>query len=390
MMNPTNQFDLCRGGRRRCMMFIPAVVATLLFAGCEGDQIVRYQVPKPVPRKVLAQETGTDTQQAGPKDRMIAAMIPQGDQAWFFKLSGPDEVVEPQMPGFLSLIKSVRFVGTGDGGPDWTLPEGWQQQPGSGMRYATITIESAGTPLELSVMRLPSVDVIANVNRWRDQLGLPPTTAEKLYSSETPGEEVVRVPLDGTEAVLVNLVGRLKQSRMGRPFASGRRQMPRPASPAGDDPKNDASVKPAPPSALTYDTPEQWSPGRVGGMRKAAFIVEDAGSSVEITAIDLAPGAGDLLSNVNRWRQQVGLEAVTLETLNEQLKQIDVNKKKANYVELVGSTETILSVITIDAGQAWFFKLKGDNDLAAREKERFEQFVRSVNFGQNDGAESGK
>ena len=56
----------------------------------------------------------------------------------------------------------------------WSLPKGWRELPGSGMRAATL-LPPGGGKLEGTVIALPG-DVggeLANVNRWRGQLGLP-------------------------------------------------------------------------------------------------------------------------------------------------------------------------------------------------------------------------
>lgn len=55
----------------------------------------------------------------------------------------------------------------------WTLPGGWKELPGSGMRLATMIPPGAGKA-EITVIALPG-DVggeLANVNRWRGQIGL--------------------------------------------------------------------------------------------------------------------------------------------------------------------------------------------------------------------------
>lgn len=52
----------------------------------------------------------------------------------------------------------------------YTVPSGWRQLPASGIRKATLQIEDA----ELSVLVFPG-DVggeLANINRWREQIGL--------------------------------------------------------------------------------------------------------------------------------------------------------------------------------------------------------------------------
>jgi hypothetical protein len=44
----------------------------------------------------------------------------------------------------------------------------------------------------------------------------------------------------------------------------------------------------------------------------------------------------------------------------------------------VASRQAILGVMAAAGGRLWFIKLKGDHDLAAREKPRFEAFVKSL------------
>ena len=68
---------------------------------------------------------------------------------------------------------------SGDG-ISWQTPEGWTQKPGSSeFRFAQIDL---GDNLVLVVSRFPG-DVggnLANVNRWRSQLQLPPIKADEL------------------------------------------------------------------------------------------------------------------------------------------------------------------------------------------------------------------
>jgi hypothetical protein len=57
----------------------------------------------------------------------------------------------------------------------WSLPKGWSEQPGGGtMRFATFKAPFAGK-LEATVVVLPGQagGELANVNRWRGQIGLP-------------------------------------------------------------------------------------------------------------------------------------------------------------------------------------------------------------------------
>jgi hypothetical protein len=81
-------------------------------------------------------------------------------------------------------LASVAFADrwTGDG-ISWQAPEGWTQKQGSSeFRFAQI---DAGDNLIVVVSRFPG-DVggtLANVNRWRAQLQLPPIAADELDKS---------------------------------------------------------------------------------------------------------------------------------------------------------------------------------------------------------------
>lgn len=196
-----------------------------LLAGCgDGEQIRRYRVPE------ADLETATDLAprtSVSPRERetyaarMLAAMMPQGDQTWFFKLLGPDEAVAAHETAFRDFLHSIRFV---DGKPAWTLPEGWRERPGADMRYATLLVGEDDPPLELSVIGFGTVGeygddyILLNVNRWRhDQLGL-----ERITLAELP-DETEQIEIDGVTATVVSLQGRavVSDGPSRPPFAGG-------------------------------------------------------------------------------------------------------------------------------------------------------------------------
>ncbi len=152
-------------------------------------------------------------------DRMLAALVPQGKQAWFFKLTGPAAAVAGQREAFRKFVESVTFEGDA---VHYVPPDSWQSEPGAGMRYETFRIPAAGKMLELGVTTLvkpPGNDreyLLANVNRWREQLGLAPLGPKQLSG------ETVEVPLAGGQtATLVDLAGKL-QAGGAPPFAPGK------------------------------------------------------------------------------------------------------------------------------------------------------------------------
>ncbi len=155
-----------------------------------------------------------------PTDRTLGAIVPLEPRGWFFKLTGPAAAVAAQREMFETFLKTVKF--DDDGQPTWTLPEGWQQRPGNSIRYATLVLPGGEKPLEVSVTALPNADgdpagyVLANVNRWRNQLRMPPVDAAALASEST------EIKLGAATATFVDLAGHAAPGGMGgAPIFSG-------------------------------------------------------------------------------------------------------------------------------------------------------------------------
>lgn len=60
----------------------------------------------------------------------------------------------------------------------YEVPGGWQEEPAGGFRKASFKIHEAGETGDVSVTDLDAAagDLLPNVNRWRGQVGLEPTT----------------------------------------------------------------------------------------------------------------------------------------------------------------------------------------------------------------------
>ncbi len=153
-------------------------------------------------------------------DGMLAAIVPQNDRAWFFKLGGPAAALAEQREAFRKFIESVHFEGDE---PRYAPPADWRAQGGAGMRHETFRIAAAGQTLELAVSTLvkPPGDaqayLLANVNRWRGQLGLAPIDAAQLA-----GETSTARLSGGQSATLVDLVGKLQTGGNAPPVAPGK------------------------------------------------------------------------------------------------------------------------------------------------------------------------
>ncbi len=343
-------------------------LTAVLLAGCQKDEIRSYEVPKA--------EAVAGQGAKGPV-RLLAAIFARDDRTWFFKLTGPAEQVESQKSAFDQFIHSVKFTNQPTDPVIWTLPPGWKREVGTQLRFATIKVEAAPA-LDLSITALgkEAGSLLANINRWRGQIGLADVSEAELASVTK------EVTIEGAgKATTVDMTGP-GTAKKSPPFAGMR------GGPFSD------KAAPARPE-LTYTTPEGWQ--KVDRSRSAfppvaAFEVRDGGKTAETTVTVLPGPAGGVEANVNRWRTQLRLEPVPEAELEKDLKPIDVGGTPARFVELVGpesagpARERILGVVLVRGDSSWFFKMKGPADVVEKQKPAFEAFVRSVRFGEGKGA----
>lgn len=93
----------------------------------------------------------------------------------------------------------------------WTLPKGWVSTGGTGLRAATLK-PSAESPVEVSVIALAGAagGELANVNRWRGQIGLQPVDEKALggmrQALKAPGGPVTVFDLTADGKVKTRMV----------------------------------------------------------------------------------------------------------------------------------------------------------------------------------------
>lgn len=172
------------------------------------------------------------------KVRTLAAILPLPGTTVFFKATGEDALVRENLAKFKAWLSSVQTGPTSGsapasasagaptpGGvppdmrgpvapppstalPTWEVPSGWKSAPATTMRLASFVIPGAnGQTGDLSVVALgPAAGgALANVNRWRDQLGLPAVDDAGLARSTstvdvTGGDRALVVELKGEGA----------------------------------------------------------------------------------------------------------------------------------------------------------------------------------------------
>jgi hypothetical protein len=112
----------------------------------------------------------------------------------------------------------------------------------------------------------------------------------------------------------------------------------------------------------------------------------DKGAKAEVNVAEMDGDGGGLLPNVNRWRGQLGLGAVGENDLPQVAQSLDVPAGTATQVDFTGTDAKtgaptrLIGVIVTQNGQTWFYKLMGDKDVVARQKDAFTKFIQSANY----------
>ena len=354
------------------------LVATLLI-GCQEETIHSYVAPKAKPISMTAPMAPS-----GPAEptRMLASILRQPEQTWFFKVTAPPDEAAALREQFGKFVASTTFK---DAQPSWEIPADWVEKPGNQFRFATFQMGATGPDLSVSTLPSPEDEVsgaVANINRWRGQLGLTDLETEQYQNALTAENdaeilpedegEIVTITTPSGQAILVDFVGQMSSSG-GPPFANMGSASPR-TTPPPQTPPTTAS------GSAKFSPPDHWKQGELSSMRKAAYVVGEGENALDITVIPLSSQSGSLLDNVNRWRGQVQLDNWTEQELSKANKNLIGQGFTADSVKLIGPEETILGAIISRGDRNWFVKLKGPNDLAEQEVDNFEQFVKTIEF----------
>jgi hypothetical protein len=136
--------------------------------------------------------------------RIIAAMVTTGGSTLFFKMRGNADLTEAQKGDFIKWVAAVCNVQAETQSPKmaamppqdagapqikWKTPEGWTEVPPSSMRYASFSAtDENGGKIDISIATFAGDggSDADNVNRWRQQIGLPPVDGRAVTSQVTP------------------------------------------------------------------------------------------------------------------------------------------------------------------------------------------------------------
>ncbi|MCU0784727.1 MAG: hypothetical protein MUF81_11920 [Verrucomicrobia bacterium] len=176
---------------------------------------------------------GTNVSSGEPM-RILGVIQHREGTAWFFKMTGDDQLVAQQKPAFIELLKSFQFVTAeeqatlppdhppidataaapttaapaDDAKPTWQVPSGWKEVAGGQFLVAKFMIGGgeSGAQAAVNVSRSAGDGggLAANVNRWRKQLGLNELAGGELAQAaktiETSAGPATLIEMSGTDA----------------------------------------------------------------------------------------------------------------------------------------------------------------------------------------------
>ena len=314
----------------------------------------------------------------------------------------------------------------------WTAPSGWEEQPASGFRKGSFLVRGAdGKTADVSVISFPEAagGVLANVNRWRNQLKLQPIANETEIGAPfaVAGRDMFVVDLVSEEPIADGAKSRLlggifplpgetwffkmvgpdelvrSQEESFRQFLSsvhleqGAAQPISEASPASgpmsantggnktDVPMVAAGSASAP--SLQYQLPNGWEEKPLSPMRLASFkSVAPGGKETDISVVSLPGTAGGNLANVNRWRGQLNLQPIDEEALGKTAEHLQANNHEYLLVNLESEgpvngqpdKQRILAAITCEANRCWFIKMTGETAAVESQQAAFKDFLQSL------------
>ena len=302
----------------------------------------------------------------------------------------------------------------------WTTPAAWKELAPTSIRIGNFVVPGkGGGKAEVGIFSFPgSVGTeLDNVNRWRNELKLPPVDADKitsepvaidsmkgrLYDISGPSSRTVVASLPrhgatwffklrgdkdtvadakpvfleflqsihfnaaGSEAPPASIFDGATASPHGSLTAAA------PAGNSGDEPK--------------WTPPANWTEKTSGPMIFKSYSAANGEGKTASVNISFFPGdVGGAFANVNRWRAQMGLPPVGQDKLDSVTQPLDTAGGRATLVDFAGTdartgqAARLVAVMVPHGDNTWFYKLSGEGRVVGGQKESFVKFVQTVQY----------
>ena len=316
---------------------------------------------------------------------------------------------------------------------DWVTPEGWTQAESTPTRNPNFIINGNDqAQCYVTVLKGTGGGALANINRWRQQLGLEAIdeaelalldritvldkdgvytdlegnfsgmgtddmSGARMLGAVVVGEQQSifvkmigpKAQLEGQEAAFASFVASLKVAPESKDPHAG---MDMTGAMGGMGNMLPPSHPPLTPQEIEWIIPAAWTTGEKKPMRLATFY-GGAEKGVEVSVIMLGGSASGIEGNVNRWYTQMGQDAPSTETLAN-LETIEVLETASPLAVIHGSFSgmghedledaTMLALICPLKGKTLFVKAIGPTEQVLAQREAFTIFCQSMIWQQQE------
>lgn len=394
-----NQKPLMKTG----FLVLPLVIAGVCFTGCDSKS------SESSIREITIETESADTEhEAIPRISTAERVGLQVEEDH----TGHSHAMPPEENAPSTPAKDPHAVA---GGTDvkivWETPATWEELPGDTMRIANFKVTELSN-CSLFKLKGQAGGLGKNLNRWRTQMALPQLSAEEINAlaiKKLMGNDAVYTVMDGVYtgmsstdskgdfrmigltliqsdySYFVKLTGPLEeikeQEKNFSQFCASIKKIETSAleilTKAGSQLNSDLSNN----ASKSFDAkvPEHWTLEPEKPMRLVSYQVSTATCYVSILGGD----GGGVSSNINRWRGQLGLPAMSDEEIGG-LATLSINGQQAPYIEVNGMGDDKKDLMLLGAicstsdGKTAFIKMTGTSDILEKEIEHFKTFCSSL------------
>jgi hypothetical protein len=136
-----------------------------------------------------------------------------------------------------------------------------------------------------------------------------------------------------------------------------------------------------------WQVPQGWKEIPGGQFLVSKFMISGSDNAQAAVNVSVSNGdGGGLGGNVNRWRGQLGLSPLSEPDLKQLITSVDTAGGKAMLVDMSGNDARtsqkarLIGAIVPQGNRTWFYKLMGNDQLVANEKEAFSKFVQTAKY----------
>lgn len=344
---PTPRPGICR----RSVICVPALLLTLV--GCRKPEIRAYTAPKDAEER--QQPVNSELVTELPK---LTWTLPPG-----WKDLGPDQ------------MSAARFTTAGDAsvmvtplanmaGQEASLVNMWRQM----MEQPILDPDGAAktlSPVDLAGEKGSMFEVTGK--RGPDEMKIVTAFVHRADKSWFFKLQGTPAAVDAQKAAYMEF---LKSVKFEAPTAS---PAPAPAAPAPAPAAPAPTPAPAAPAAGVPGTPPaEWAVQPPGPMQAAKFAVTGKDAAKADVTVSIFPSdTGGAVSNVTRWRGQIGLPAADEAAIRDSIKPLPGGPEGSVIVDLENNGRSLTGAIVPRAGSWYFYKLMGDTAAVTAARDTF-------------------